>query len=129
VQVELVSPERILYSGEADMVVARTPDGEIAFLNDHAPFLGLLVPWPVRVISGDNEVTAAVHAGFVEVRDNRVIVLSDVAELAEEIDAARARAARERALEALERGSDDPEAREALIRANLRIEVAVSETR
>jgi len=125
-QVELVSPERILYSGEADMVVARTSDGEIAFLPNHAPFLGLLVPWPVRVITGSEEIVAAVHGGFVEVRDNRVIVLSDVAELADQIDANRARAAREEALQALERASDDPDARERLVRANLRIEVAVN---
>ena len=50
-QVELVSPERILYSGEADMVVCRTTDGDIAFLTDHAPFVGALVEWPVRVIT------------------------------------------------------------------------------
>jgi F-type H+-transporting ATPase subunit epsilon len=80
--VALVSPERILYTGEADMVVCRTPEGEIAFLTGHAPFVGTLEIGTVRVILTDGaEVKAAVHGGFVEVRDNRVSVLSDVAEL------------------------------------------------
>ena len=59
--VELVSPERILYSGEGDMVICRTPDGEIAFLENHAPFVGALVTAPVRVISGSHQIAAAVH--------------------------------------------------------------------
>jgi F-type H+-transporting ATPase subunit epsilon len=98
-QVELVSPERILYSGEADMVVCRTVGGgEVAFLTGHAPFLAALDPGVVRVkTSGGDEVVAAVHGGFVEVRDDRVIVLSDVAELAKDIDVSRAERAKESA--------------------------------
>lgn len=81
-QVELVSPERILYQGEAEMVVCRTPDGEIAFLTGHAPFLGALGPGTVKVkpVAGA-EVTATVGGGFVEVRDNKVTILSDAADL------------------------------------------------
>jgi F-type H+-transporting ATPase subunit epsilon len=97
--VDLVSPERILYSGEAEMVVCRTVDGgEIAFLSGHAPFLGALGDGLVRIKTTDGgEEVAAVHGGFVEVRDNRVIVLSDVAELAADIDVERARRAKEAA--------------------------------
>ena len=75
-QVELVSPERILFSGEAEMVVARTTDGEIAFLTGHAPFIGALVEGVVtiRTSEGQDEL-AAVHGGFVEVSDNRVTIL------------------------------------------------------
>src|SRR5205085_3649220 len=94
-QVELVSPERILYSGEADMVVCRTEGGgEIAFLTGHAPFLGALTIAQVKVVPPEGRAQpqlAAVHGGLVEVRDNRVIILSDVAELAAEIDVERAR--------------------------------------
>lgn len=123
-QVELVSPERILFSGEADMVRCRTTGGEIAFLTGHAPFVGALGTGPVYVhlVNGTVE-RAAVHGGFVEVRDNRVIILSDVAELAEQIDADRARAAKERAEAALRAGSDR-EAEDALRRANVRLELA-----
>ncbi|MEA2932462.1 MAG: F-type H+-transporting ATPase subunit epsilon [Actinomycetota bacterium] len=96
--VELVSPERILYSGDAEMVVCRTVDGgEIAFLAGHAPFLGALGEGLVRIKTSSGEEVAAVHGGFVEVRDNRVIVLSDVAELAPDIDVERARRAKESA--------------------------------
>lgn len=123
-QVELVSPERILYSGEAEMVIARTTDGEIAFMTGHTPFIGSLGVGPVtvRVAGGGSDVQAAVHEGFVEVSDDRVTILSDVAELVDDIDASRAR----RALDALERDrrEDDAEAEAALRRARLRLELA-----
>ena len=123
-QVELVSPERILYSGEADMVVARTTDGEIAFLPGHAPFIGALGISKVRVIlTGGGEEVAAVHGGFVEVRNDKVTVLSDVAELASQIDVERARRAEQAAEERL-RTEQDAEAEGALARAVLRVDVA-----
>jgi F-type H+-transporting ATPase subunit epsilon len=122
-QVELVSPERILWSGEAEMVIARTTDGEIAFLNGHAPFIGALDIGGVRVMPADGspEVQAAVHGGFVEVSDNRVTLLSDVAELANDIDVARA----ERALAEAERAmnANDAEAEARLRRARLRVDL------
>ncbi len=122
-QVELVSPERILFSGEADMVICRTTDGEIAFLTGHAPFIGALGIGAVRIkqTGGDEEV-AAVHEGFVEVSDDRVTILSDVAELRSQIDVGRA----ESKLAEVERGStarDDAEAEASLRRARLRVEV------
>ena len=122
-QVELVSPERILYSGEAEMVVARTAEGDIAFLTGHSPFIGALGIGTVKVVGGEaGEERAAVHGGFVEVSHDRVSILSDVAELAGDIDAARAR----RALEEAERAAreDDAEAEAALRRARLRVELA-----
>lgn len=123
-QVELVSPERILFSGEAEMVAARTTEGEIAFLPGHAPFLGALGVAQLRVLQeGGGEVVAAVHAGFVEVRNDKVTVLSDVAELADQIDVERARAAQERAEERL-RAEQDAQSEAALARAVLRIDVA-----
>ena len=122
--VELVSPERILYSGDAEMVICRTKDGgDVAFLADHAPFLGALEIWPVtvRTTEGD-DVVAAVHGGFVHVRENECILLSDVAELAGDIDTERARRARERA-ERNEAQMDDAEAEAALRRARVRLDV------
>ena len=96
--VELVSPERILYSGEADMVIARTiGGGELAFLTGHALFVGALDIATVTIRSSSGDEVAAVHGGFVEVSNDRVTILSDVAELPEWIDVPRAQAAKDRA--------------------------------
>ncbi len=122
-RVELVSPERILFSGEGEMVVCRTVDGgDIAFLSNHAPFLGALDIGAVKIKTNGDEKSAAVHGGFVHVREDTVILLSDVAELAEDIDVDRAR----RAKEAAQRkgDTDDEEAQAALRRAEVRLEVA-----
>jgi F-type H+-transporting ATPase subunit epsilon len=124
-QVELVTPERVLYTGEAEMVLARTTDGEIGFLPNHAPFIATLAPGRVRIMKEDaTEELVAVHSGFVEVRDSRVIILSDVAELADQIDVERARRAKQAAEERLRTAEDDEEAQAALARAETRLEVA-----
>ena len=118
-QVELVSPERILYSGEADMVIARTTEGDIAFLPGHAPFIGSLGNGPVSIHqAGGGVQVVAVHGGFVEVSDGKVTLLSDVAELSDQIDVARAEAALARAV------GDDEDAVAARQRAQLRLDVA-----
>jgi F-type H+-transporting ATPase subunit epsilon len=125
-QVELVSPERILWSGESDMVVCRiSEEGFIAFQNGHAPFIGALDESECRIFPTDSEkvVRAAVHGGFVEVRDNRVIILSDIAELAEDIDLERARA-RAADLEERLRHEHDALCEAMLRRDHVRIEVA-----
>jgi F-type H+-transporting ATPase subunit epsilon len=123
-QVELVSPERILWSGEADMVVARTTEGDIAFLTGHAPFTGALGIGAVTIEEpGGEQTKIAVHGGFVEVSHNKVTVLSDVAELVGDIDVERARAALERA-EAAYRADPTDDNDAALRRANLRVALA-----
>ena len=129
-QVELVSPERILWSGEAEMVIARTVGGgDIAFLPGHAPFVGALGTGvlTIRPTSGADE-KVAVHGGFVEVsgsvdRGTTVTILSDVAELASQIDVDRARQAKE-ALEAQLRQEHDVEGAAALQRAETRLAAA-----
>jgi F-type H+-transporting ATPase subunit epsilon len=118
-QVELVSAERRLWSGEAEMVVARTTEGELGILIGHQPLLGELVAGPVRIITGDgSEVVAAVHGGFLSVTGDGVSILADIAELAADIDKARAQASLERASSAAE---DDDEARAARARATARL--------
>ena len=122
--VELVSPERILYSGEAEMVVCRTVDGgDIAFLTGHAPFVGALAIWKlfVRTPGGDEE--AAVYGGFVEVRENRVTILSDHAEMKADIDVEEARRLRDEAERRL-RETDDAECEAQLRRAHVALELA-----
>lgn len=123
--VEVVSPEAILFTGEANMVVARTlGGGDIAFLTGHVAFLGALDDWPLRVIQDDGQVTFAVHGGFVEVSNDRVTVLSDVAEHSNAIDVARAEAAFEKAEAAMRADPEDLEAQAAVQRASTRLEVA-----
>lgn len=125
-QVELVSPERILYQGEAEMVICRTEGGgDIAFLTGHAPFLGALAIAPVRIKTAAGFEVAAVHGGFVEVADNIVTILSDVAELSSQVDVDRARRAQE-ANERHNRTVDDAEGEAALRRAHVRLEVATA---
>jgi F-type H+-transporting ATPase subunit epsilon len=123
-EVQVVSPERVLWEGQAEMVVCRPADGEIAFLPGHVPFLGALGVAKVRAILPGGEQVVAVHGGFVEMTHDRVIVLSDVAELPEQIDVPRAEESRRRAEEALAANEDDAEAAGALARALLRLEVA-----
>jgi F-type H+-transporting ATPase subunit epsilon len=121
-QVELVSPEQVLYTGEAAMVVARTiGGGDIAFQTGHAAFVGALETYVVKIIKvgGETEM-AAVHGGFVSVQHDRVTILSDLAELASQIDARRAEAAHDRAEQAVQR-LDDTEAEAALRRSNARL--------
>jgi F-type H+-transporting ATPase subunit epsilon len=126
--VQLVSPEQILYQGVAKMVVVRTlGGGDIAFEDNHAPFLGALADWPARVKFEDgSQAWFAVHGGFVEVSHNQVIILSDIAEPAADIDLTRATDAKSRAEDALRGDPDDQDAQAALIRADVRIEVAAS---
>jgi F-type H+-transporting ATPase subunit epsilon len=121
-RVEVVSPEKVLFSGEATQVITRTlGGGEIAFLPGHAPFLGALVESHTRVTLEDGSVLdVAVHGGFVQVSGTTVSILSDAAELAEQIDRPRAMAAKERAEEALRR-EHDAEVAGALARAHARL--------
>lgn len=124
--VQVVSPETVSYTGEAKMVVARTVEGgDIAFQPGHVPFIGNLQVWSVDVIKDDDSRdTFAVHRGFVQVSGDEVSILSDVSEAADEIDVARAAAARDRHTAALKADADDAEAAVGLERAELRLRVA-----
>ena len=125
-QVELVSPESISYSGEAEMVIARTVEGgDIAFQPGHVPFIGVLSVWSVEVIRPDGERDVfAVHRGFVQVAGTKVSILSDVSEVADEIDIERAKEARLSAQEAIQSNSEDQEAIASLERSEVRLRVA-----
>ena len=123
--VEVVSPEEVLYSGVATMVITRTTGGgEIAFQPGHAAFLGALQECHTRVYLEDGSIEdIAVHGGFVEVSDNKVSILSDAAELGSLVDVERAKAAKERA-EDLLRHEHDAEAVSALSRSHARLNAA-----
>jgi F-type H+-transporting ATPase subunit epsilon len=124
-EVQLVSPEAILFEGSAEMVVCRALDGDIAFLKDHVPYLGVLDDDAVRIIQPDDaETAAAVHGGFVQMNGDKLVVLSDLAELKDDIDVPRAQQAKQSAEAALATDPDDTEAQDALTRAETRLKVA-----
>jgi F-type H+-transporting ATPase subunit epsilon len=76
--VELVAPDRVVWSGEADMVLARTVDGDIGVLAGHIPTLGVLVDYPVRIKrTGDSELTVNVSGGFLSVTRDKVSILAE----------------------------------------------------
>ena len=121
-RVEVVSPERILFSGDAKQVITRTLDGgEVAFLPGHAAFLGALTENHTRIYLADGSIqNLAVHLGFVEVGADHVTILSDSAELEQDIDVARAKTAKERA-ETQMRTENSAEVEADLRRAHARL--------
>jgi F-type H+-transporting ATPase subunit epsilon len=125
---ELVSPERIVYSDDdVDMVIAPGADGEMGILPNHAPLLTALGDGELRIRKGTEEESFAVLGGFMEVLANKVIVMADTAERADEIDVARAEAARERAEKRYQERPEDLDVarlQAALRRSRVRLRVA-----
>lgn len=105
--VEVVTQDRNVYSGEADMVVAPGSEGVLGILPRHAPLLTTLKPGELRIKYDNDEDTLFVAGGFMEVSHNVVTVLADAAERAEDIDTARAEEARRRAQTLLEQRTSD----------------------
>lgn len=93
--VSVVTPEEEIFSGQAELVIARSPEGEFGIMNGHVPFLAALVPGLVTVVSGGNRESYIVPGGFLEASgsqdDYHVIVLADDADEAGDIDAAEAK--------------------------------------
>jgi len=99
---EIVTPERIVYTNEVRMVVAPTIDGEIGIMPLHAPLVSALKPGEIRVMYGEDKVEwFAISGGYVQVHEDKVIVLADQAAAASQIDAERARQALEEARQRL----------------------------
>ena len=125
--IELVTGERVVYKqDDVDMVVAPGAEGTLGILPNHAALISLLDSGELRVKKGGQEESLVVFGGFIEVVDNRVIVLADTAERASEIDLDRAEQARLRAEEAIRRQQDQidiAEADAALRRAALRLRI------
>lgn len=120
--VELVAADRIVWSGEATLVLARTTDGEVGVLKDHAPLLSVLVESGVEVVTVDNDrLYGVVDGGFMSVANNRVSILAEHAELSHEIDLAKARSDLEQAQQA---GDDSPDAEAKIRLAEARIRAA-----
>lgn len=127
IEFEIVTAEKVVLSDQVDIVVAPGIEGELGILPSHAPLVTMLQPGELVVRKDGQETTMFVRGGFLEVMDNRVTVLADVAERAEDIDLARAEAAKRRAEEQLKSGTqiqDLAAAEAALRRALLRIKIA-----
>ena len=127
-RLEIITPERVVYTDDVDMVIAPATDGYVGILPHHAPLLTTLGPGVFRVKKGGVEEVMAVFGGFMDVRGDRVVVLTEDAEHAEEIDAKQAQDARDRAQQALQAGpmsaADEARARASLQRALVRIRVS-----
>jgi len=93
--VSVVTPEEEVFSGEAELVIARSPEGEFGIMNNHVPFLAALVPGLVTIVSGGNRESYIVPGGFLEASGDadgyHVIVLADDADEAGDMDAAEAK--------------------------------------
>jgi F-type H+-transporting ATPase subunit epsilon len=125
--VEIVTQEKRLFSGEADMIIAPGGEGELGILPHHAPLLTTLKEGVLRVKQGGNEEYFTIGGGFMEVQPDHVVVLADVAEKADDIDIARAEEAKQRAEQMLKdrsAGVDIDAALASLRRAQIRIAVA-----
>jgi F-type H+-transporting ATPase subunit epsilon len=127
-KIDVVTAERVVYSAEVDTVIAPGMEGQLGILPHHAPLMTTLRAGELVIRKGGQEESLAISGGFLEVRPDRIIVLADQAERAEEIDVARAEAARKRAEERLKEGraagADAAAAEMALRRALARLSVA-----
>ena len=128
IRLDIVTVERLLYSEDVDMVIAPGIEGELGILPRHAALMTSLTYGELRVKRGEHEDIFAIGGGFLEVRPERVIILADAAEQAEEIDIQRAEEAKERAQKRLRErrvmGGDEVRAEAALRRAMMRLSVA-----
>jgi len=122
IKIDIVSAERLVYSDDVDVVVAPGVEGQLGILPHHAPLMTMLL-----LRKGKEEVSLCITGGFLEVRPDRVVILADAAEKCEEIDLARAEAAKRRAEELLTGRApeaDLAQAHAALARAVARLKVA-----
>ncbi len=126
IKLDIVTAERSVFSEEVDLVVAPGIQGQLGILPHHTPLMTTLQAGELRVKKGVEEFSLVISGGFLEVRPDRVIVLADAAERAEEIDLARAEEAKRRAQEYLGRPAseiDIARAEAALIRSLARLKV------
>lgn len=122
----VITPERLFYENQVEMVEFNTTEGEIGVLPGHVPMTVIVKPGILDITESEGDKTAALHAGFAEILPDRVTILAEIIEWPEEIDVERAQAARERAEERLRSKTaetDMARAETALQRAVARIQV------
>ncbi len=126
-KLEIVTAERVVYSEDVDVVVAPGIEGELGILPQHASLMTMLQPGELMVRQGGEEQSIFVSGGFLEVLADKVTVLADTAERAEEIDVARAEEAKTRAQQRLTMPSTDADharVQAAMLRSLMRLKVA-----
>lgn len=126
-QLEIITPERVFYQGEAWMVEFTAEDGDIGVLKNHIPLTTVVAPGILNIKEAEGEKKAALHAGFAEILPDKVTILAEVAEWPEEIDENRAKAAYARAEERLKNHTEEIDVaraeialKRALVRLNVR---------
>ncbi len=127
IRLDIVTPDKIAYSADVNMVIARATNGDIGILPGHAPLIAGLDIWPLRILTDEGETEIVLCSGFMEVRPDKVTILAACAELPETIDIARAEAAKTRAegrLKGADPSVDVTRAEAALRRAIVRLRVA-----
>lgn len=125
-QVQVICPERVFFTGEADMLELRTTEGDIGILAGHIPLTAVIAPGVMRIMNGGEVKEAALHEGFVEILGDKVIVLAEACEWPEEIDMNRANEAKiraERRLKGAEGEIDEVRAELALRKSLVRIDL------
>jgi len=126
-KVEIITAERVVLQEDVDMVVAPGIEGQLGILPHHMPLLTTLQAGELRLKKGNEEISLAVTGGFLEVQPDRVVILADAAERAEEIDIARAETAKRRAEERLAKRTTDLDSARAdvsLARSLIRLKIA-----
>jgi F-type H+-transporting ATPase subunit epsilon len=120
-KLEIVTAEKSIYSDEVDMVVAPGASGELGILPHHASLMTMIDPGELRIKKGEEELSLAISGGFLEVHKDKMIILADTAERAEDIDMAKASQAKREALELLKSRPKDTDLKvaEAALRKSL----------
>ena len=124
---EIISPDRLFYEGKVSFVEMTTSEGNIGVYKNHIPLTSILVPGMVKIYEGDSDTPkkAIIHAGFVEILQDKIVIMAEIAEWPDEIDLNRAEEARiraERRINEAEEGIDIDRAEAALRRSLARIE-------
>ncbi len=125
-QLRIITPDRVFYEGNVEMVEFNTTEGQIGVLPGHIPLTVIVKPGILNIYEAEGEKEAALHSGFAEILPERITILAEVIEWPEEIDIARAEEARMRAEERLRSRTPETDimrAETALLRAMARIQV------
>ena len=123
-ELEIITPDRVFFTGQASMIEFNTTEGEIGVYKDHIPLTVIVKPGVLTITLEDEKRKAALHSGFATILQDKVTILAEVVEWGEEIDEARAEAAKQRAEERLRANQaniDMARAEAALLRAMARI--------
>jgi len=118
-KLEIITPERLFYEDTVDMLEISTSEGDIGVYAKHIPLTSILVPGVCKIHKGNEIKKAAIHSGFMEILEDRVVVLAEIAEWPEEIDLNRANEARIRAERKLRDGGADMNREELALRRSI----------